>query len=289
MANVSVLYDKVSDRGAFSGGSWLASMPLGLLTTQDPMQMARTAGLTAAQTQFRVDMGVSPLRAINQFVLLRHNVTLAGSVRYVLSNSATDAAAQRVYDSGEIRAWDVTVGWGSRPWGAFPWNGIDPSLYPSGTVSIHTIKGGKTYQARYLFVYINDPTNPAGYVQAGRFMAGTAWQPSINMDVNPGIRWVDPSAARRTRGGLKLVRKAAKYRTVSLTLSWLDKSEAIGFAMEFDRVLGKSEEFFLMMDPTEESSFRVQRSIYASKVDTSDVTEGDFDRFSWRLEAEEII
>ncbi|EHM00524.1 hypothetical protein HMPREF9946_02564 [Acetobacteraceae bacterium AT-5844] len=292
MANVSLLWRKPTDAGAYSGGSWRATLPLANLVTQDPQQLARSSNTSNASTQFRIDCGTtSPL--IGQFVLLNHNLTPAGRVRFVLSNSPTNAGTP-VYDSDWLPAWEPTVIWGSMPWGTFPWNGIDTTAYPAGAALIHTVPRGlgggvRAFVARYVFVYLDDPTNPAGYLQAGRFMAGWAWSPTVNAAWGATLRWVDPSEVKRTRGGRRIVTAQPKYRVFEMEFAALSEGEAMGTAETISRELGKSGAFFLMMDPEESATVRFRRSIYAALADTTPIVTASMDAWTWRLSAEEII
>lgn len=294
MANCSILWEVPTDAGAWTLGAWAALLPLTNLTTQDPTQVARTTSALASASQFRVDCGVSPKRVFSQFVLLNHNITPGGTIQFVATDSPTDVVGSRIYDSGPIPAAEVTTAWGAQAWGTFYWNGRDPSAYPSGTVVIHTTplneQGFFTgYSARYLFVYIVDTGNPAGFIQAGRFLAGSAWQPEINYLPGAGLRVVDPSVKRRTRGGNLAVTKAKKFRTIKMSFPRLSKSEGMGTAFELSRQAGKSREMFVMMDPQEAGNFRFRRSLYGTLIDTEDLPEEFGDSFTWGINIEEIV
>lgn len=291
MANISLLWRKPTDSGAYSGGAWRPALPLANLVTQDPQQVARTASTDPANTWFRVDCGVHTL--VGQFVLLNHNLTTLGRVRFVLSNSPTNAGTP-VYESGWLRAWEPTVIWGSMPWGTFPWDGVDTNAYPAGAALVHLVPRGvgggvQAHVARYLFVYLDDPTNPAGYLQAGRFMAGWAWSPRVNAAWGASLRVVDPSEIKRTRGGRRIVTGQPSYRVFEMEFAALDEGEALGTAETISRELGKRGAFFLTMDPDESATVRFRRSIYAALTDTAPIVAAAMDAWSWRLSAEEII
>lgn len=288
MANVALLWDKPSDRGTLSGGSWLAGLPLANVQEPDVQRVARSASASPAHTRFRVDLGTARPAALSMFVLLNHNITPAGRWRIVATADAADAdPAQRVLDTGLLPVWVPTVVFGAQPWGVLPWDGNDASAYPSGTVAFHLLR--QPVVARYLWVYVDDAANPAGFVQAGRFLAGQAWSPQVNASYGAAIRWVDAGEARRTRGGRRIVRTAPRYRQFDLQFEALTEAEAMGIAFEVSRQLGKEGDFFLVLDPEAEGSVRFRQSIYAALTDTAPIPTPYFDTWTWSLSAEELI
>jgi hypothetical protein len=288
MANVSLLWNKTSDTGTYSQGSWEASLPLANLAQEDVQRVARSTGLAAGATKFRIDLGAGLPIVASDFVLLNHNASTAATIRIVVTNNAADAdAGQRALDTGVMPVWGPTVIPGSMPWGTFPWDGIDPRAYPSGYVFFHHADGAPI--GRYIWVYLSDPANPAGFLQAGRFMSGAAWSPRSNVDYGTSIRWIDPSEARRTGGGRRLVVGRPRYRQFEMVFHRLTKNEAFGIALEVDRQLGKGGNFFLAMDREEDGAFRFRRSVYAALVDTAPVGIPRLNTWTWSLSGEELI
>jgi hypothetical protein len=143
--------------------------------------------------------------------------------------------------------------------------------------------------AQYVWVYIEDTANPAGYVQAGRFMAGAAWSPTVNASYGATIAWIDPGEARRTRGGRRLVVARPRYRQLVLRFAALRKDEALGVAFEISRRLGKEGDFLLITDPAESGEYLFRRAIYAAQTDVSPIEAASVDGWSWSITAEELI
>lgn len=288
MANVTLLWDKASDRGSLSGGSWVGGLPLAALQTSDVQEVARSTSASTSHTRFVVDLGAAQPEPISGFALLNHNGSLSSKWRVVVTNDAADAnPSARKLDSGLMDMWVETVVIGSMPWGAFPWNGIDASRYPGGTIALYFAPSSVI--GRYIWVYIEDPTNADGYFQAGRFIAGQTWAPSENAAYGATIQYIDQSEVRRTRGGARLVSPKPRFRQFSLSFPGLTQTEALGTAFEIDRQLGKTGDFLLMMDPEEAGVFRFRRTIYAALVDTSPIAIPAFEEWSWQITAEELI
>ena len=287
-SNVALLWQKSSDLGSYSQGAWSGSLPLDNMKNADLRRVARSTNALVASTRWRVDLGASVPRPVSAFALLGHNGTTAATWRVVVTSDADDSdASLRVLDTGVMNLWQPTVVSGQLPWGVFPWNGIDPTAYPGGSLAFHISQ--TTAFGRYIWVYVSDPDNPASYFDAGRFLGGVAWQPRINMNYGASIRWVDNSEARRTLGGRRLVTSRPKFRQFEMAFDYLSKSEALGTAFEIGRTLGKGGDFLVITDPTEGGEFAYRRAIYAALSETSSIENSGLYTWRWGLSAEELI
>lgn len=287
MKPLHVLWKKPSDEGTFSGGSWVSTGGLALanLQTQDVMELARSIGTSEAATCWRIDFG--HLVPLSMFAILNHNGSTVAQRRYVVTNDPDNAGAP-VYDTGFESMWTPTEVWGTQPFGAFPFDGIDTAAYPAGTVDLHIAPS--TVYGQYLFTSIADVMNPAGYFQAGRFLAGEA--ATLRAAFGAKVRPVDPSVARRTRGGRRIVRKLPGYREVSVTFEHLTEASAMATGFEIDRQLGKAGDFLLVYDPDDDPSVRFRRTVYAALTETVGITTTTATmprRYGWAINAEELI
>jgi hypothetical protein len=288
MANVAILWNKPTDAGTYSQGSWVGSLPLANLTDPDVRKVARSTSAAAADTRFRVDFGATVPVSISDFVILGHNLTTDATVRFVVTSDANDATpSARTLETAAIPVWVPTVLPGSLPWGVFPWDGVDTAAYPAGPAFFH--RSGQSGLGRYLWVYVTDAANPAGYIQIGRFMAGAAWSPRYNAGYGASIRWIDPSETKRTRGGRRLVLARPRYREFSMSFEHLSKDEALGVSFEINRRLGKGGNFYVSFNPDEAGQFRFRRSIYAALVDSAPIAIPSHNNWTWNITAEELI
>lgn len=280
---VHILWDKVSDAGALSGGSWVAGggVALGNLQTQDVQELSRSNGLSPAATCFRLDYG----RMVPQtlFALLNHNGSKRGRRRITVSNDP--AGLNPVYDSG----WEFlrvrSIVWGVQPFGAGAFDGFDDAAYPAGLLDLHI--SPQTVYGRYLFYHVDDQLNSDGWFQAGRFLAGAATR--LKAAYGLKIRPVDPSIRRRTRGGFVVVRQLPRYREISAEFEHLTEAQAFAEVFEMERKLGKSGDFLLVTDPSDAPAIRYRRVIYASMTETSGLANTSRRRWRWSLAAEELV
>lgn len=287
MKPLHVLWEKPTDAGLYTGGSWVdtGGLALGNLVTQDVMEMARSTDAAEESTWWRVDLG--RLTPLSMFAILNHNGSTVARRRHVVSNSPTIYGTP-VYDTGWERMRMPTEVWGARPFGAFPFDGIDTAAYPGGLVDLHVAPS--TVYGRYLFTCVRDSDNPAGYFQAGRFMAGEVWTQSMAFGAK--IRTADPSEPRRTRGGRRLVRNLPRYREVSITFEHMTERDAYATGFEIERRLGRSGDFLLVYDPDDTPALRFRRTVYAALTETTGITTTTATmprRYGWGITAEELI
>ncbi len=288
--NIAILRHITTDAGTLSGGSWETTLPRSNIRTQDVMEVARSTDATTASTQIRIDFGTSLARYIGLLLILGHNFSTSGQVRFVLTNSATDATA-RIYDSGLINAWQSVQVYAAAAGGTY---GSDGASYPDGYVSdpvvrhklssVQTVGSGG---ARYLFVYVEDTGNAAGYVEIGRLLGGPAWQPGINAEFGLSLRVVDSSEVLRTRGGLRVAGSDRVYREARLRLGWLTQAEAFGFLYEWKR-LGLSREVWFEADYEADADMGNRRAMYAALAEMPALAETNLDFYSCDIVLQEL-
>lgn len=144
---------------AYSGGSWVAGLPLTNLKDRRLHRVARSTNALAASTQFDVDLGQN--RTIGMIALPKSNISTAGTVRARLYTGAGHTS--QVYDSTALNFWPAgltvedTVGL-NIPWVVFP----------------------APVAARYLFLEVTDTGNAAGYIELARLVLASVYQPVIN-------------------------------------------------------------------------------------------------------------
>ncbi|MGG5810946.1 hypothetical protein [Falsiroseomonas sp. CW058] len=284
--NVHILINKASDGSSLSGGSWRASAPLSNIQTQDVSRVARSTDASAASTMFVADGGSSPRRSWSMFVLINHSISVSGRWRVVCTNDAADTPESRIYDSGLVDVWEASVGFGTQPWGVFPWNGIDQASYPTYPIALHLAPA--SVRARYVFIYIEDPDNPDGYIDIGRFVAGDAMSPATNISYGFNVRYVDPSEVVRTLGGRRIVRALPSYRVAEMEFGFLSKDEAMGQIFEWQKA-GKGSDVFFVKDPDETAEKRARTMIYGALTDIQPIREVMLDLYSFGAAIEELI
>ena len=112
-----------------------------------------------------------------------------------------------------------------------------------------TPAAARTY--RYWRIALSDPTAAEG-VSAGRLVISEGWTPAINLDRGWRLVRRDPSEALRLPTGQLRTIERQPYDELTLTLSWLSRTEAyIELAPLLDRVgRGAGGDLFVVRDAT---------------------------------------
>ncbi|MBB6251444.1 hypothetical protein [Nitrospirillum iridis] len=270
MGNVAILWKHVSDIGALTDGGvagWVESGGLSLqnLRLQDIKKPARFLNIASHAARMQVDMG--SLQAVSSVVLVAHNASAAATLTLTLSNTP-DFSAPVATATGPM--WLPTAVPGTLPWGVWPWSGVDRAAYPT-TYTAYLLLS-QTYFARYLRVEVTDPANPDGYFQAGRLLAGVAYQPPRNYSYGLHVKPVDPSQTYETPGGAFGAASRPMRREFGLPFDYQSREFAWGVHHDMCMRLGIRRELFIILNPDEDAPYLARQMFYCRMTDMSEVT-----------------
>jgi hypothetical protein len=273
-----------ADGAAYSGGAWSAALPAGNLADRQLARVARSLGVDPAGTRFLATFE-RPV-PVSFVALWRHNMTQSGRWRVRLGRDALGMDAD--YDTGLCDAWPEAMPFGAGEWGEFQWGGkLDPEEAATyGVAAFHLPPS--SVMARWLRVDLDDPENPAGYLQAARLFAGPVWRPSINMQYGWSIRQVDESRRTRSRGGQTYVDLVPRYRRLSFALDHLGIDEMFANAYELDRLKGVAGDLIVIPDPDERRHLHRQ-AILGALADTSPIEQRVFGLYAKTFTVEELL
>jgi hypothetical protein len=189
-----------------SGGSFTATLPLSNIASTLLSQVARTTNSTTASTQFVADLQSAP--AIKALCLAWHNITAAGTIRI------------RAYTNAGLTtlAWDYTT----NVWPA-GFTAADVADYPKNWTFILPT----AITARYWKIEISDTTNPAGYVEFGRFWIGCAdFAPARSILVGYQLGWELRDVSEESLGGVDWIEQRTPRRRQVVTFPDLLPAES---------------------------------------------------------------
>lgn len=284
-----------SDDGNYTVGSESPSLPIENLQERQLTKVFRTAGVAApdqsirdtdpAKTWFEIDL--LAVQILDVLALLNHNLTQAGKWRVRLSMVADFSTV--VYDTGEIDSWPLVSGFGSLPWGVFNWGDVvQPSEATFYTISSVLVLEQPT-SARYIRVDLVNESNPDGFLQAGRFMAGPAYRPSKNIEYGWQIGWKDDSTATKTIGGQTYMESKPRYRVAGFSIANIDETEIYSNVFDFiDRRKGISGEILFIPQPNKPDLF-IHEVIYGRMAVLNPITHPDYSGRSRTFEMEELL
>lgn len=267
MSNIAIAYENRADDGSYSGGSWFAGLPLNNLKTYDPKQIARSTDDTAASTVIICDMAY--LAPADLYALINHNLTDAATLRLRVGPNADGSSALI----------DETLTAGNF--------GSD---IPAAGKAIFYLND-ETVSARYVRWDITDESNPDGYVQFGRHIAATVFQPEINMVYGPQLQIIDDSRLSRAVNGAQYADLKPKRRRLSAAFDALTSDEAFGEIYDLQNIVGRTVPVFAVYDPDFTGDTLQRTSIYGtvSELSPLSITQqgGDGARSSWQFVIEE--
>lgn len=269
MAKFRMLWDSVSDAGAFSGGNWSSGLPRSNLYDNHPKKVARTTNALAASTQFLVDLGAAlPLQTL---AFINHNFSDGATLRVRAGPNANGAAA--LIDTGSLDA--RATGSANQP--------------PGGWITYYQATAAQS--CRYILSEITDTANTDGYVEIGRFMAGVPFEPGINIALGATIGVTDTSSESRAIAGDRFVDIRPQRRFVTARLDALTETETFGANSVFDiQEAGIAGPILVMFDADDTDTVRARRTLYGALVSPFNEIEeprvGD-DPYSWPFSIDE--
>lgn len=284
MANILFCYPDRANDAILSGGAWQPTLSLENLQTLPLAVVSRSVDCGLASTQFTVALNTS--RMISVAVLCAHNLSI--SAKYRITAASDEGFTDIRYASGWQAVWPRIwstddLEWEDDRW----WDGTINSEEREDYVSnlIHALPATL---ARYWKLEIDDQTNSAGYVQAGRLFIASGWQPRVNYDYGDAFGYETTVQSDMTLGGQQYFFRQAHQRVFRLALSWLDRDEAHTRIWEMQRALGIDQELFVIPD-IDDTTHRIRRAFLARMRTLNPIEHPQFAYYHSALEFIEVL
>ncbi|NKE43375.1 hypothetical protein HB662_01195 [Roseomonas frigidaquae] len=258
MANPILAFPNRADAATITGGGWRAELPLANLQDRRLSHVARSSSASVNDTKFDVDLGAP--RGIRIFALIGINITDVATYR--LRGSRNAGFTDVVFDSGAAgtNVWPVvyssdSLDWEDDNW----WTGRYAAEEIAGYTwtLLHVLP--VTTVARYWRLEVFDPTNAAGYVQAGRLFLAGQWQPDRGMAFGAQLALEDRTQIEQAEGGAEYFDVRPISRIFRFRLQALRRDDAHSRAFEIMRQAGTHRDVFLVIDP-DDTTQRIRRS-----------------------------
>lgn len=282
MSNMLIVYRNYLDAAELSGGSWSTGLPLSNLAHPHPSRVARSETATSGSVWFEADFGA---RAPVSFAgLLNHNLSQRGIWRVRLHNGVLESPE---LDTGPVPIWPRVVPFGTGHWGEFQWGGhLDTETAETYGIGAYAILP-TARRVRHVRIDMDDPGNPAGYLEAGRALLAPAWTPSVNLQFGWSIEQVDESRVVKSRGGQAYFNTKPKYRRLRFRIEHLDIDEMLANAYELERLKGTGGDILAMVDPDDTTHLH-RRTVYGRIAETTPIVNDIYDRYSKEFVIEEL-
>lgn len=245
MSNFILAYGNRADLATLSGGSWVAGLPANNLKDRRLGLVARSTNAVLTSTKFDADIGADKL--VRVVALGNHNFSL--DALYRIRGFSDAGYSINVYDSGWKEVWPAVYGL-TRDWQAPNfWSGKYLADEMTGFTWTLIQCLPAAINTRYWRIEIDDTTNAAGYVQAGRLFIGDAWQPLVNMSYGVGLGWESPTEVQQAISGAEYFDERTPYRVVKFETAVMTEADAFDNASEIMRRMGLSGEVLFVWDP----------------------------------------
>lgn len=222
MANAAILYDNLAKTAAIQPSSQEINMPAELLL--DPHVQNRWRSLTGSAS-FVADLG--SLVSIDTAGVF--GLTGGASTVVRIRLSATDDTGL-TGDAGDTGGLVSGSAYFDHRYGSLVW--------PKTAAA----------SCRYVRVDITDPD--AGYVEAGRIVAGVRTVFAHNFGWDWSLGRVDRSARQKSRGGQTHIWNDNAYRVLGLRFPWVTEAQRYGLVETIDLLNGQHDDVLFMTDPS---------------------------------------
>ena len=220
----------VSYTPVFSGGSYVAALPIANVQDARLAKVARSSDALTTSTTFDIDLGAT--RAVGVLAILIPNLTKSAvpTIRWLVSTVSNFATT--VYDSGAVQAW---------PSGADAENTDGLNVW-------HSTIPTATQSGRYVRGTVTDTANTDGYLDMARVIVAGAYRPGTGLSYGAKVTLESATTATDTDGGATLFNERRVRRTWDFTLNNVAESEAYASPWKMQRLLGTSRQLFFVLD-----------------------------------------
>lgn len=274
MSNLRILYDNVVDRAAsLAANTTAGTLAVTNLQTDFKTDVHRTTGLTAVYT-----LTWSAQMTLNMAALCFTNLTAAATMQAQVYTNIGDASP--ALDTGAVLA-----------------TGYAPYQAQGGSLGVNNFPYGGFVHARGYFaatpgaklvLTVADAGNSAGYLEAGRLVAGQYWSPANNPAYGPQLS--PQSNAQHTRDGAGNLRTELrpKSRKLRLDLTRIVAAADRDAVYNILRANGMALPVFLSLFPQDADAAKEHEYQIYGKLSDSGITLPSVNIFTAPLEIEEI-
>jgi hypothetical protein len=229
MPNLRIVSDNAADRSTLTASTTAGLLAASNLLSDIKSQVWRSTGTSATltlswPTAETISMVALPFCSLTASATIRVRgysdggaTLLFDTSRFYTASNGTSSGQTAVIDKTAAAYVPPTVwDWGSIPLGV---NAYAHSGAAYGCVWF------APYAVKTITVDIVDTSNPLGYIEAGRIVAGNAWSPANNAQVGVVLTAHDNSVHTRTDAGELRTDRGAQFKGIVLSLNLLPPSD----------------------------------------------------------------
>lgn len=237
MPNMRLITDNAVDRATVTASTTSGTLVASNVKTDYKTEVHRSTTYVANFT-----LTWASAEIIGGVALPAVNLTNAATIR-IYAYSATSGGVL-LADSGTIQACP-----GQRSSHPAWRSGLDANTFPYGGLSkVCVWFNSNIGSVLRLHVDISDITNPKGYIDTSRIVAGSYWEPTYNMDYGVSFSVNDTTENQRNEAGDLVSDRGVIYDSASLNISMMPASDRATL-MALTRNVGKNRNILLSAFP----------------------------------------
>jgi hypothetical protein len=285
-----VVYDNVADSSTLTltSGAVAGNLALSNLLDDRKSKVFRTTGTTA-----QIVAAFPASKLIQMVCLAFSNLSVSATMRvrgWTSSGAAVSAPGAAFPDGTAAFDTNITAGVAQPPRATRADSGV--ALLGVNQAS----RGGTSYAILWftgatvakIAIDIADGTNLSGYLEAGRLICGTYWQPTFNADYGANFTLTDTTKNDRDDAGDLRSDLGVRAKKLSLNLSLMPEADRKIF-MDLLHGNGLADPVFLSLYPADANKDLEQKHmVYGKFTQMSQVNLAQFNRWQWPLEVEEV-
>ena len=278
MSNLRIIYDNAIDRAVLTASSTAGSLVPANMQVDRKSKVWRASGTSATVTA----TWASAAQLISGVMLPFCSLTSAATITVRCYSVATGGSP--IYTLGPILAAPYTP-LGMWSWGTIP---LGVNAYSYGNNTYGRIWFDNTYSVKRVEIDISDPTNPLGYIEVGRMVAGSHWSPTYNTAFGIPVTFPDSSVQERTDSGDLVTTIGTRTKKLSFDLNWLVASDRNTFTSLMQHV-GVSKPIFVSLFPNDPDASKEQiYQIYGKLPNVSQMSHTMHTIYASQINIEEV-
>ncbi|MBI5523372.1 MAG: hypothetical protein HY910_12145 [Desulfarculus sp.] len=243
-AKCRMLWRNLADEAVLTSPAYAAGFPPVMLQDHDPGMLCKASAVGA---DLVIEGSWSTPQTCTSLALLRHNLTVAGSITLTTDSGQTVSG----------KPWLPLYPFGRGPFGQGPIGG-----YPSARerremmpMPLAIIYFPQALRFGDFTLTLSNPSNTSA-LELGRLFLGRHLEAQVNYSWGYGFGFTDPSTEIKLPTGAKRYQRAERLARGTLDFRFIDPAMAYGDFLRLFYVLGKSIPFIIDPEPEGPNSRR---------------------------------
>lgn len=272
MPNLRVIYDNVANSSTLTASTTAGTLAASNMLTEAKTSVHRSTGTSVVYT-----MTWATAQKIGGVALPATNLTSTATIRVQLYSDT--AGTTQIADSTTKSACP-SAALGLYGWGA----SINANAFAFGGASKTAVWfTAQPTTVRRCVITLTDTSNPAGYIDCARIVAGPYWESGKNPDYGVTAGTTDLTKTARAESGDALTTRGAQYQSMSLKLDEMSETSRAEFAKIIRSAGAYRNMFFSLLPDNATASAEQDHMIYGRRANGA-FTFDYFNSFSTSVE-----